>query len=213
MIGWFQSWGCPRVLQWVTGWWWGWGGRSRGDSTPCSPGRLGLGVNHPPANRQERLLLIKYCGEGEGTLGWGRTWTWQGGTGLMVGLHQVFCARQVWRKQDERVRVEQSLCHTMLCLTGTQPSCHSRASPREPLWCCLACRTSSTPPPGPAGRSERSLGHRQETLKVRVITDRIHAQTPKDMKYITVGMIYNFDPGAADLRGNCHSKRIWEENT
>ena len=47
--------------------------QSRGDSTPCSPGRLGLGVNHPPANRQERLLLIKYCGEGEGTLGWGRT--------------------------------------------------------------------------------------------------------------------------------------------
>ena len=130
------------------------------------------------------------------------------GRKILLRLHQVFCARRVWREQDERVRVEQSLCYAMLCLTGTQPSCHSRASPREPLWCCLACRTSSTPPPGPAGRSERSLGHRQETLKVRVITDRIHAQTTKDMKYITVGMIYNFDPGAADLWGNCHSKRI-----
>ena len=79
-------------------------------------------------------------------------------------LHQVFCARRVWREQDERVRVEQSLCSAMLCLTSAQPSCHSRASPREPLWCCLACRTSSTPPSGPAGPPGRSLGHRQEAL-------------------------------------------------
>lgn len=38
--------------------------QSRGDSTPCSTGRLALSVYHPP-NFQERLLLIKYCGKGE----------------------------------------------------------------------------------------------------------------------------------------------------
>ena len=57
--------------------------QSRGRPIPCWTGRRALGVNHLPANCQERLLTIVYIKQGgiqgrEGT-------SVKGGTGSMVG--------------------------------------------------------------------------------------------------------------------------------
>ena len=57
--------------------------QSRGRPIPCWTGRHALGVNHLPANCQERLLTIVYIKQGgiqgrEGT-------DVKGGTGSMVG--------------------------------------------------------------------------------------------------------------------------------
>ena len=57
--------------------------QSRGRPIPCWTGRRALGVNHLPANCQERLLTIVYIKQGgiqgrEGT-------DVKGGTGSMVG--------------------------------------------------------------------------------------------------------------------------------
>ena len=148
--------------------------QSRGRPIPCWTGRRALGVNHLPANCQERLLTIVYIKQGgiqgkEGT-------DVKGGTGSMVGGGKksksttpapgVLCeALLEMNKMDER-GVKQACAHYVYNASWT-PMPNHLAIP-EPVPRALVVllglpilNFSSLRSRGAAGAEP---GHRQEAL-------------------------------------------------
>ena len=148
--------------------------QSRGHPIPCWTGRRALGVNHLPANCQERLLTIVYIKQGgiqgrEGT-------DVKGGTGSMVGGGKksksttpapgVLCEVMLeMNKMDER-GVKQSSAHYVYNASWT-PMPNHLAIP-EPVPRALVVllglpilNFSSLRSRGAAGAEP---GHRQEAL-------------------------------------------------
>ena len=148
--------------------------QSRGRPIPCWTGRRALGVNHLPANCQERLLTIVYIKQGgiqgrEGT-------DVKGGTGSMVGgvkrsksttpAPGVLCKAMLEMNKRDEGGVKQSSAHYVYNASWT-PMPNHLAIP-EPVPRALVVllglpilNFSSLRSRGAAGAEP---GHRQEAL-------------------------------------------------